>query len=310
MLFFLRAMFGFGMGGEWAAGMPLVLEHWPARLRGVVSGVLQGAFSWGFILAALVFHVGYPLLGPDSSVSWRAMLWSGIVPALLVVWIRRGVAESPLWLAIQADRSHGGLQQTSDRAPAAHGAVQDLLRAEVVRVAIVLAAIMVAYQSMSFWYATLLRQDGLAPLPYLVALNLGGLVGAATWGFLADTRLGHRGAISLASGLSVLLVPLFLYGEGSIGHWLGALLTGLTGAGVIGVAPAYVGRHFPTASRATGWGVVYHTAAATGAIAPYVLGALQDAGWSLRGAMATAIAGAGGLAVALVWTGPREPPRD
>src|SRR4029079_10611525 len=55
MLFAFRALFGIGMGGEWAAGMPLVLEHWPAHLRGIASGLLQGGFAWGFILSALVF---------------------------------------------------------------------------------------------------------------------------------------------------------------------------------------------------------------------------------------------------------------
>src|SRR4029079_13649764 len=60
MLFGVRAWFGIGMGGEWAAGMPLALEHLPARLRGVAAGMLQGAFTWGFILSAFVFHFIYP----------------------------------------------------------------------------------------------------------------------------------------------------------------------------------------------------------------------------------------------------------
>jgi SHS family lactate transporter-like MFS transporter len=51
MLFTLRALFGLGMGGEWATGTSLVLEHWPDRKRGIVTGMLQGAFSWGFVLA-------------------------------------------------------------------------------------------------------------------------------------------------------------------------------------------------------------------------------------------------------------------
>src|SRR5262245_16617175 len=50
VLLLCRALFGLGMGGEWAAGMPLVLEHYPESRRGLVLGVLQGAFSWGFIL--------------------------------------------------------------------------------------------------------------------------------------------------------------------------------------------------------------------------------------------------------------------
>src|SRR5215471_8005801 len=54
-LFTLRALFGIGMGGVWAAGMPLALEHWPDHLRGAASGLLAGGFNWGSMLAAVVF---------------------------------------------------------------------------------------------------------------------------------------------------------------------------------------------------------------------------------------------------------------
>ena len=83
MLFVFRALFGFGMGGEWAAGMPLVLEHWPEKRRGLVLGVLQGAFSWGFVLAAAMFQFGVPLMNELPAAPWRVLMWTGIVPALL-----------------------------------------------------------------------------------------------------------------------------------------------------------------------------------------------------------------------------------
>jgi len=67
MLFACRALFGIGMGGVWAAGMPLTLEHWPARLRGIASGMMQSGYSLGFLLSSLVFQFGYPLVNarPD-----------------------------------------------------------------------------------------------------------------------------------------------------------------------------------------------------------------------------------------------------
>src|SRR4051812_22543486 len=66
MLFGLRALFGLGMGGEWAAGMPLVLEHWPTKLRGLASGLMLGGWYWGYLLSAAVFQFVYPLFGRDS----------------------------------------------------------------------------------------------------------------------------------------------------------------------------------------------------------------------------------------------------
>src|SRR5205814_7434653 len=84
MLFALRALFGIGMGGEWAAGMPLVLEHLPDHLRGIAAGVLQGAFTWGFIVSACVFQFVYPLMHGRPDLAWRAMFWVGALPALVV----------------------------------------------------------------------------------------------------------------------------------------------------------------------------------------------------------------------------------
>ena len=110
MLFAFRALFGIGMGGEWAAGMPLALEHWPTRFRGIASGLLQGGWYWGFILSALTFHFVYPLFAtfpdplsdaPGATLGWRVMFWTGVIPALLVFWIRSGVGESPVWLERQ-----------------------------------------------------------------------------------------------------------------------------------------------------------------------------------------------------------------
>ena len=74
MLFAVRALFGIGMGGVWAAGMPLTLEHWPAHLRGTASGMMQSGYSMGFLLSSLVFEFGYPLVNHTTDMGWRVML--------------------------------------------------------------------------------------------------------------------------------------------------------------------------------------------------------------------------------------------
>jgi MFS family permease len=89
MLFGLRALFGLGMGGEWAAGMPLVLEHWPTKLRGIASGLLLGGWYWGYLFAAAAFQFIYPLVATDNpDFAWRAMFWLCVIPALFTLWIR------------------------------------------------------------------------------------------------------------------------------------------------------------------------------------------------------------------------------
>jgi len=81
MLFVLRALFGIGMGGEWAAGTPLALEHWPARFRGLASGMLQGGWNWGYLLAAAAFQFIYPIFSATPQLGWRVMFWIAILPA-------------------------------------------------------------------------------------------------------------------------------------------------------------------------------------------------------------------------------------
>ena len=91
-LFFFRALLGIGMGAEWPAGASLAMESWPARSRGFMSGVLQGSWGLGFALSALAYGLLFDLIG------WRGLLWIGILPALVVVWIRFYVREPEVWV--------------------------------------------------------------------------------------------------------------------------------------------------------------------------------------------------------------------
>jgi MFS family permease len=90
-LAFWRITLGIGMGAEWPAGAALAMEAWPARSRGLMSGLLQGAWGLGFLLASLVYWLLY------DSIGWRGMLWVGIVPAFLCIYIRFFVKESEVW---------------------------------------------------------------------------------------------------------------------------------------------------------------------------------------------------------------------
>jgi SHS family lactate transporter-like MFS transporter len=90
-LFVLRALFGFAMGGEWGVGSSLVMETIPASSRGIVSGILQEGYAFGYLLAALVYGLMFHLIG------WRGMFAVGVLPALLIFYIRLGVKESPVW---------------------------------------------------------------------------------------------------------------------------------------------------------------------------------------------------------------------
>ncbi len=91
-LFLARALLGIGMGAEWPADAALAMESWPARSRGIMSGLLQGSWSLGFLLSSAVFGLF------DQRIGWRGMLWVGILPAIAVVFIRYFVKEPTVWV--------------------------------------------------------------------------------------------------------------------------------------------------------------------------------------------------------------------
>jgi SHS family lactate transporter-like MFS transporter len=300
MLFACRALFGIGMGGEWAAGMPLALEHLPDRLRGAAAGVLQGAWAWGYILSAVVFQTLYPILRNEMSEAWRAMFWIGAIPAILVLWIRATVKESPVWMA-----RHDG---RDERASAARSSLTRIFHRDLIgttlHCSVLAAAFMVSYYSVTYWYATFLQGRRLNTLPFIVALNIGGIVGSAFWGGVSEGRFGRRGAVTSAAALGVVVSPLYLMGGAPAMLLAGALLVGFGAHGMWGAFPSYLTERFPSEVRGAGAGFCYHAGALAGSFTSYAIGSMIDAGWTLPRAMTSAIA-VSGLAVSLlIWLGP------
>src|SRR5256884_3942832 len=90
-LLIFRALYGIGMGGEWGLGASLLMETLPTKARGLFSGILQQGYAFGFLLAAIVYWLVFPHFG------WRGLFVAGAIPALLVLFIRTKVPESPAW---------------------------------------------------------------------------------------------------------------------------------------------------------------------------------------------------------------------
>src|SRR5207302_9233968 len=96
VLLVLRALYGVAMGGEWGVGASLTMESIPPHARGFFSGLLQSGYPTGYFLASIVYGLLFQYIG------WRGMFMVGIIPALLVFYIRRSVPESPSWTATTA----------------------------------------------------------------------------------------------------------------------------------------------------------------------------------------------------------------
>jgi len=315
MLFACRALFGIGMGGEWAAGMPLALEHLPDRLRGAAAGILQGAWAWGYILSAVVFQTLYPVL--PQAIAWRVLLWTGAVPALVVLWIRARVVESPVWLERRGRRANdkgqraGRGQRAEGRGQKAGGANISLARifqpdlvGTTLQCSVLAAAFMVSYYAVTYWYATFLRERQLNTLPYLVALNAGGIIGSAFWGWASEGRLGRRGAVTCAALLGIVVSPLYVLSDSPALLLTGAFLVGLGAHGMWGAFPSYLTERFPADVRGAGAGFCYHAGALVGSFTSSAIGYLRDTGIPLPNAMAMAIAASGMAVAVLIWLGP------
>jgi MFS family permease len=269
-----RAVLGFGMGGEWASGAVLVSETWPANHRAKAIGIMQSGWAIGYILAALVAAVVLPTLG------WRWLFVVGVLPALLIFWIRRSVHEPAVW-ANQGKTPRAG----SDNPfrvifDAAH-------RKRTLIATALTSAVMFAYWGLFTWLPAFLAspvEEGGAGMSivksagWIIPMQVGAFFGYLSFGFIAD-RLGRRLAFILFLVAAALLVP--IYGQLGGSPWalmaLGPLL-GFFGHGYFSLFGVLLSELFPTRARATGQGFTYNTGRALSAFAPFTIGALSSVG--------------------------------
>lgn len=274
----LRLVFGLGMGAEWTAGTTLAMEHWPERSRGIASGILQGSWAIGYLLAAPVFALVSPLWG------WRGLFLVSLIPVLLVLPIRLWVRESPEWT-----RGASGGQARASAPVLADGRWRRIAWASLC-----MAAGFAVYYALTTGYPTMLAgeagldADGIA---WHVALfNLGMLAGAVTCGLVA-TRVGVVAAVVVPALLAIPILPLYV---GEVPGWLGAgaFLTGALGVGWAGVVPLFLTSMFPAEVRARSVGLTYHAGAFAAAFVATGVPALAETS-SLRLGEAIGLVAAG-----------------
>ena len=251
-LLVLRTLFGFVMGGEWGIGASLALESIPARSRGVVSGILQEGYAVGQLLGALVFAFAYPhftQLFPTVA-SWRLLFVIGVVPALLVFYIRRTVPESPAFEASRG-RPHRGSEVI--RTLGQHW-----------KLLVYAVALMACFNFFSHGtqdnYATFLEvQHGFTPqtVGLLTAImNLGAIAGGLGFGAWSE-RIGRRRAIVFAALLALPIIPLWAFAPTPILLGLGGFLLQIAVQGAWGVVPVHLNELSPPNARGTFPGAAY-----------------------------------------------------
>jgi SHS family lactate transporter-like MFS transporter len=235
-LLVLRTAFGFAMGGEWGLGASLTMETIPTKARGAVSGVLQVGYPSGFLLASIVYGLLFDHIG------WRGMFMVGVLPALLVVFIRRNVEESPAW-----KRTRGQPKKP----------LGTLVRDHWILV-VYTVVLMTAFNFMSHGtqdlYPTFLQAqrklDTQTVSMIVIIANIGAIMGALSFGPLCQ-RIGRRRAIIMAALFALPIIPLWAFSTSVIPLTLGAFLIQFCVQGAWGVIPVHLNELSPDQVRAT-----------------------------------------------------------
>jgi len=261
-----RFILGLGMGGEWTTGAALIAETWPAEHRAKALGLMQSTWAIGEMIAAGVVALVLPTLG------WRAVFFVGVLPALIVFWIRRDVPESEIW------------QRQKAASSARAGSLRVLWRKDLRRNGLVATAMnacgMFGYWGLFTWipaYLSLPVAEGgrglslMKTTTWLIVMGLGKWFGYALFGFFADA-VGRRRSYVAYLVVAAALVP--LYGITREPAWLLVLgpLVAFFGTGFFSGFSAIASELFPTEVRATAMGLSYNVGRGLSAAAPAVVG--------------------------------------
>lgn len=281
----LRTLFGVAMGGEWGAGASLVMESIPPGCRGVVSGILQAGYPFGYLLAALAYAWVYPLVG------WRGLLMLGILPAFVVLLVRRQVPESAAFS-----------ERKQSTGPSRTGVFFLFWRTALFAILLMTAFNFLGHGTQDLYPTFLETMRGLAPGTVgaiAVLYNIGAVLGGIFLGALSE-RIGRRRAILYAALAALLVLPLWGFGGSVITIAAGAFLMQCAVQGAWGVIPAYLNEISPPALRGTFPGAVYQTGNLLAAAnAPFQSHLAKVLGGRLDLAL-VAVAGVAALSIALL----------
>lgn len=270
-LLFLRALMGFGFGGEWAAAAVLIGEVIQPQHRGKAVGAMQSGWAVGWGIAALIATLFFSLWPAD--IAWRLLFFAGIIPAVLVFFVRRYVDEPSVFKRTQDKLAAAGVQAN----------FLEIFSPQILKTTILTSLLATGaqggYYAITTWLPTFLRSERkltvLGTGGYLAVIIIGSFVGYLASAWLAD-RIGRRANFILFSACSVLTV--IIYTEFPIDNtmmlYLGFPL-GFFASGIFSGMGAFLTENFPTRIRGSGQGFAYNFGRGIAALNPFFVGALS-----------------------------------
>ncbi|EMK9312352.1 MFS transporter [Klebsiella aerogenes] len=239
----LRVLYGVAMGGIWGVASSLSMETIPDHSRGLMSGIFQAGYPFGYLIAAVAYGLLFELLG------WRGMFVIGAAPILLLPFIWFCVQESPVWLASRERKESTALLP--------------VLKTHW-KLCCYLVVLMAAFNFFSHGtqdlYPVFLKvQHGFDPKTIsiiAVTYNIASIIGGVLFGSLSE-KIGRKKAIITASLLALPVIPLWAFASGSLMLEIGAFLMQFMVQGAWGVVPTYLNELVPANTRAVLPGFVY-----------------------------------------------------
>jgi MFS family permease len=263
-----RFLLGLGMGGEWSSGAALIAETWRAEHRGRALGLMQSTYAIGEAVAAVIVLIVFPHFG------WRAVFFAGVLPALLVLWIYRGVPEPELWKNRAKERKSAVLPK--------------LLQRDVLRNGL-LATTMNAFSMFGYWglftwipsFLSLPVSKGgrglslVAGTTFYLVLSPGKWLGYASFGFFADA-FGRRKPYFTYLLVAAILVPLYAVIRSPLFLLFLGPFVAFFGTGFFSGYAAIASELFPGEIRAAAMGLSYNLGRGLSAAAPFAVGAIAS----------------------------------
>src|SRR5216684_1439313 len=285
----LRFLVGVAIGSEWATGASIVSELWPDHARGKGGGLLQCGAGLGGILASVVW-LAIGGVGPDA---WRWMYLIGVLPALVTLWIRRGIPESPRWEAARERRRaahalrRSGAALEGENVALTRFTVVDLFADRTVRRPLIVAFLMMLSVTFAFWgvgtfiptyVGSVAAKAGLSAPEWAgwagLITAVCGVFGFVSLGFLADA-IGRKPTAMIWYAMCLVLTPVVYLWAQNFGVLLVCVgIFGFFSLGIWAWVPVWLPELFPTRMRGTAVAFCFNAPRFISCLGPLIAGTL------------------------------------
>ena len=272
LLVALRFAQGFFAGGEWGSGAVITMETAPKQSRGLLSGILQSGYNFGFMMASVVYFFVYAAL-PESQfidMGWRIMFFTGIIPGLVALFVRYKIEESEAWLEKVR-------QKKIERAPLRKIFSDSETRKRFFMALVITSGLMYAYYTTMGFYPTFIQNyvnidKSEVPILMIIA-TMTSFFGQMFAGYLSQI-FGRKKTLAIFAISAIIIAIPALYGlyhaTSFHARSLYTIILIFAATSGFGPMPAFLSERFSTEVRNSASGFVYNGGLLIGSWAPLI----------------------------------------